>query len=107
MIGLKEVIYIMSKHFILLSSLVLVASFLTTCILAAPNDTLKVQKAVTGFSDAWNHHDMDAFGRLFTVDAYFANVAGQPLKGRQEIQMHHAWSHGTVPIDTKVPGTAK
>jgi uncharacterized protein (TIGR02246 family) len=43
---------------------------------------------------------MDAFGKLFAIDADFVNVAGNWWKGRQEIQMQHAYSHGTIPADT-------
>ncbi|HET9743361.1 MAG TPA: SgcJ/EcaC family oxidoreductase [Terriglobales bacterium] len=47
---------------------------------------------------------MDGFGRLFAPDADFVNVAGAPMKGRQDIQTHHAWSHGAIPQTTQVAG---
>jgi uncharacterized protein (TIGR02246 family) len=68
---------------------------------AAPNDEEKVRKVVSGFVDAWNRHDMEAFGRLFASDADFVNVAGDWWKGRQAIQMRHAYAHGTIPADTQ------
>ncbi|MGE5323306.1 MAG: SgcJ/EcaC family oxidoreductase [Actinomycetota bacterium] len=80
-----------------------------TCVLAThgnADDMRKddVRKAVEGFATDWNHHDMDAFGKLFAPDAEFVNVIGIVMKGRQEIQMHHAWAHGAIPKTTQVPG---
>jgi hypothetical protein len=77
-----------------------------TCLLpasarAVPSDAEDVRSAVAGFSVTWNHHDMVAFGRLFTVDADFVNVGGLWWRGRKEIQMEHAWSHGAISIDTQ------
>jgi hypothetical protein len=66
-----------------------------------PNDGENdVQNFVARFVTAWNNHDMDALGKLFAIDADFVNVVGIRFKGRQEIQMNHAWAHGTIPIDT-------
>ena len=89
-----------SKHFCIFLSLVLAASFLLARVFAAPNDEEDVRKTVGGFSQSWNNHDIDAFGKLFAIDADFVNVAGNWWKGRQEIQMQHAYSHGTIPADT-------
>ena len=89
----------MRKPLKLVALVALLASF-STCVLAAPNETDDVRKMVEGFATAWNHHDMDAFGKLFAPDAEFVNVAGYMMKGRQDIQIHHAWSHGTVPEST-------
>jgi hypothetical protein len=49
---------------------------LADCVLAAPNDAKDVRNVVAGFATAWNHHDLDAFGKLFAPDADFVNVAG-------------------------------
>jgi ketosteroid isomerase-like protein len=68
--------------------------------LAAPNEAANVQKTVIGLSAAWNQHDMVAFGKLFASDAEFVNVVGQMWKGRDEIQINHAWAHGTIPLNT-------
>lgn len=83
----------------------LLASLSATCVLAAAQDKGDVGKVVEGFATAWNHHDMEAFGKLFAPDADFVNVIGILMKGRQEIQMHHAWSHGAIPKTTQVSGT--
>ena len=81
----------------LLAALALLTSLWPTCVLAAPNDEEDVRNVVAGFATAWNHHDMDAFGKLFAPDADFVNVAGTRWKGRQEIQLRHAYAHGTIP----------
>ncbi|MGB9119403.1 MAG: SgcJ/EcaC family oxidoreductase [Candidatus Angelobacter sp.] len=95
----------MRKLLHLVGVVTLLASLSATCILAAPNDTDDVRKAVEGFTTAWNHHDMDAFGKLFARDADFVNVTGIIMQGRQGIQMHHAWAHGAIPKNTEVPET--
>ena len=87
----------MRKPLKLFAVVALLASFSTTCVLAAPNDTEAVRKVVEGFATAWKRHDMDAFGKLFAPDAEFVNVGGAFWKGRQEIQIRHAWSHGAIP----------
>jgi ketosteroid isomerase-like protein len=82
-------------------SLAAMALSFVACLLAEPNNEEAVRQVVSGFVDAWNHHDMEAFGKLFTPDADFVNVAGAWWQGREAIQMHHAYSHGTIPADTQ------
>ena len=67
---------------------------------AAPSDEEAVRKVVNEFPEAWNRHDMNAFGALFAPDADFVNVVGVRWKGREAIQMNHAFVHGEIPIDT-------
>jgi uncharacterized protein (TIGR02246 family) len=86
-----------------LAVVALLTSLWAASALAAPNDAEDVRTVVSGFVTAWNHHDMDAFGKLFAPDADFVNVGGTRWVGRQEIQLHHAWSHGTIP-ENAVPG---
>ena len=95
----------MSQPWRLFALLALITSLVATSLVAAPNDEEDVRKFVSGFATAWNQHDMDAFGKLFAADADFVNVAGVRWKGRESIQMHHAWSHGAIPRDT--PGFDK
>ena len=90
-----------NKGLCIVLSLVLVAPLLIARVFAAPNDEEDVRKTVGGFAQNWNNHDMEAFGKLFATDADFVNVAGDWWKGRQDIQMQHAYSHGTIPADTK------
>lgn len=73
-------------------------------VCAAPNDAAEVQSFVGGFATDWNRHDMVAFGKLFAMDADFINVAGFWMKGRNDIQMHHAYSHGTIPSSDHIAG---
>ncbi|MGB8030545.1 MAG: SgcJ/EcaC family oxidoreductase [Terracidiphilus sp.] len=82
-------------------SLALIAPPFVACLHAKPNDEEDVRQVVSSFAETWNRHDMEAFGKLFAPDADFVNVAGDWWKGRQAIQMHHAYSHGTIPADTK------
>ena len=100
----------MRKEFRLVAVVALWASFSAACVFATPKQTDDVRKddvrkAVEGFATDWNRHDMDAFGKLFAPDAEFVNVVGIVMKGRQEIQMHHAWAHGAIPKTTDVTGT--
>jgi uncharacterized protein (TIGR02246 family) len=60
------------------------------------NDEIGVNAVVHGFEDAWNRHDMDAFGALFATDADFVNVIGIRWVGRDAIKQHHAASHATI-----------
>lgn len=59
-------------------------------------DVAPIRHTVAMFADAWNRHDMKAFGQLFAPDADFVNVQGVWWKGRAEIELHHAYSHGTI-----------
>jgi ketosteroid isomerase-like protein len=86
-------------------SLALMALPFVACLHAEPNDARDVRQMVSGFAENWNRHDMEAFGRLFAPDADFVNVTGIHMKGRDEIQSHHAWSHGAIPESTQVPQT--
>jgi uncharacterized protein (TIGR02246 family) len=67
---------------------------------AQSSDEAAVRQVVSGLVDAWNRHDMDAFGKLFAPDADFVNVTGDWWKGREAIQERHAYAHGTIPVDT-------
>jgi uncharacterized protein (TIGR02246 family) len=100
MYGDREVT-VTSKSVCIFLSLLLVALVPVARVLAAPIDEEDVRKTVGGFSQSWNHHDMEAFGKLFANDADFVNVAGDWWKGRKAIQAQHAYSHGSIPADTK------
>lgn len=95
----------MNKALALFAVVVLVPFFPATRALAAPRDEASVRDVVAGFATAWNSHDMDSFGKLFAPDADFVNVTGILMKGRQEIQSHHAWSHGAIPESARVSHT--
>jgi uncharacterized protein (TIGR02246 family) len=60
------------------------------------NDDVGVRAVVHGFEDAWNRHDMDAFAKLYALDADFVNVRGLRWVGREEIIKAHAAVHATM-----------
>ena len=65
------------------------------------SDEEAVRKVVVnGLPEAWNRHDMNAYGALFTPDADFVNVAGTHWKGRESIQLNTAFLHGAIPADS-------
>jgi uncharacterized protein (TIGR02246 family) len=52
------------------------------------------------FQDAWNAHDMDAFGRLFHADATFVNRFASYWRGVDEIVAGHARIHTSIYSDS-------
>lgn len=93
----------MTKALSLFAAVALFASVWSAPVFAAPNDAQEVRSVVAAFATTWNRHDMDAFGKIFAPDADFVNVGGTRWIGRREIQLHHAWSHGTIP-ENSLPG---
>ena len=92
----------------LLAAVAVVTSMWVPCVLVAQNaastdDVEDVRNVIAAFASTWNHHDMDAFGKLFAPDADFVNVAGVRWVGQREIQLRHAYAHGTIP-ENSVPG---
>jgi hypothetical protein len=71
---------------------------------AASSDEQAVTEVVNQLRDAWNRHDMNAFGALFAPDADFVNVTATHWHGRAAIQLNHAFLHGTISLDS--PGVA-
>jgi hypothetical protein len=49
------------------------------------DDESAVRNVLAEYAVAWNRHDMAAFGRLFTENCDYVNVAGVHWKGVQEI----------------------
>lgn len=90
----------MNRASMLLAVVALMIPLFATSIAAAPNDSEDVRNLVASFATAWNRHDMDAFGKLFALDADFVNVAGDHWVGRKEIQLRHAYAHGTIPVSS-------
>lgn len=57
--------------------------------------------AVTAaFQQAWNAHDMDAFGRLFHADATFVNRFATYWRGVDQIVAGHLAIHTTIYRDS-------
>lgn len=54
----------------------------------------------TGFQEAWNRHDMDAFGRLFHADATFVNRFGTYWRGVDQIVAGHVGIHKSIYRDS-------
>ena len=52
------------------------------------------------FEDAWNRHDMAAFGRLFHPEATFVNRFGTYWRGVDQIVAGHAAIHGSIYSDS-------
>jgi len=49
-----------------------------------------VRDVLAEYTVSWNNHDMAAFGRLFTEDCDYVNIAGVQWKGVQEIVQRQA-----------------
>ena len=56
----------------------------------ANDDEGAVRNVLAEYEVSWNGHDTAAFGRLFTEDCDYVNIAGVHWKGVQEIVQRHA-----------------
>lgn len=66
-----------------------------------PKDSLTGPADITArFQDAWNRHDMDAFGRLFHSDATFVNRFATYWRGVDQIVAGHAGIHASIYSDS-------
>src|SRR5207245_4508184 len=54
------------------------------------DDESAVRNVLAEYAIAWNGHDTAAFGRLFSEDCDYVNVAGVHWKGVQEIVQRQA-----------------
>src|SRR5215471_1903930 len=54
------------------------------------DDESAVRNVLAEYTVSWNDHDMAAFGRLFTEDCDYVNIAGVHWKGVQEIAQRQA-----------------
>ena len=61
---------------------------------------------VARFEEAWNAHDMQAFGRLFHPDATFVNRFGTYWRGVDQIVAGHAPIHATIYSDSTLANDA-
>lgn len=64
------------------------------------NDSMGPTEITTHFQEAWNTHDMDAFGRLFRPDATFVNRFGSYWRGVDQIVAGHAGIHASIYRDS-------
>lgn len=53
-------------------------------------DEKGIKQVLTGFVEAWNHHDAKAFSMVFAEDADFTSVRGMSAHGRTEVENLHA-----------------
>jgi uncharacterized protein (TIGR02246 family) len=53
-------------------------------------DDQGIRQVLTGFVEAWNRHDANAFSTAFSEDADFTNVRGMNAHGRSGIEKFHA-----------------
>jgi len=60
----------------------------------------------TRFQEAWNTHDMDAFGRLFHSDATFVNRFATYWRGVDQIIAGHARIHASIYRDSTLVNDA-
>ena len=60
----------------------------------------KPEDAPGAFQDAWNSHNMVAFGELFDPDATFVNRFGHYVRGVEEIVALHRPIHETIYRDS-------
>jgi uncharacterized protein (TIGR02246 family) len=68
---------------------------------AAQKDASDAVGLVSGFVNAWNNHDVKAFGRLFADDADWVMAAGVRMRGRAAIEAalereHTTWARTTI-----------
>jgi uncharacterized protein (TIGR02246 family) len=68
------------------------------------SDASRPEDVAAAFVDAWNRHDMRAFGSLFAEDANFVNVVGMWWKNRAEIAGAHAATHETIFRNSRLDG---
>jgi len=62
--------------------------------------TSKPADITTRFQEAWNTHDMEAFGRLFHPDATFVNRFATYWRGVDQIVAGHAREHASTYRDS-------
>jgi uncharacterized protein (TIGR02246 family) len=63
---------------------------------ARDSDRDEIIAILKAWEDAWNRHDMRAFGRLFHEDGVWVLWTGQIWTGRKAIEEGHAEVHRTV-----------
>ncbi|UFR06614.1 SgcJ/EcaC family oxidoreductase [Streptomyces sp. Go40/10] len=66
----------------------------------ATHDHAAVTAVLDALVAAWNRHDADAYGRLFTEDASYATYVGTLYQGRQDITESHRVLFRTFLKDT-------
>jgi uncharacterized protein (TIGR02246 family) len=64
----------------------------------------KPEDVAPALVDAWNRHDMDAFGALMAEDVEFVNVLGMWWRGRADTVGAHKQVHASIFKDSVLGG---
>jgi uncharacterized protein (TIGR02246 family) len=56
-------------------------------------DDAAIRKVIAGIEEAWNAHDMNAYGKLFREDADWINIVGMHWRGRDAVMAAHIAFH--------------
>jgi len=59
-------------------------------------DDKAIRKTVMGIEEAWNAHDMKAYGKLLREDIEWVNVVGMHWRGRDAVMAAHTAFHATI-----------
>ena len=92
------------KRFLPTAILLASATFLASAISAdekkpAPTSTLSkederdIRTIIMSIENAWNTHDMQAFGKLLAADADWINIVGMHWKGKKAVVKAHTVFH--------------
>jgi len=65
-------------------------------------DKNSIRKTVAGVEEAWNTHDMKAYGDLLTEDVQWVNVVGMQWRGHKAVLYAHIAFHKTIFKDHQV-----
>ncbi len=59
-------------------------------------DELAIRKTIAGVEEAWNTHDLKAYGDLLTEDVQWINVVGMHWRGHKTVLDAHIAFHETI-----------
>jgi uncharacterized protein (TIGR02246 family) len=65
-------------------------------------DDAAIRRVITGIEEAWNAHDMKAYGNFFREDADWINIVGMHWRGRDAVMAAHAAFHATTFKDNRM-----
>jgi uncharacterized protein (TIGR02246 family) len=62
----------------------------------ATEEELAIRKTIAGIEEAWNTHDMKAYGDLLAEDVHWVNVVGMHWRGQKAVMDAHIAFHKTI-----------
>jgi uncharacterized protein (TIGR02246 family) len=62
----------------------------------ATEDESAIRKTIAGIEEAWNTHDMNAYGALLAEDVHWVNVVGMHWRGYKDVMDAHIAFHATI-----------